>query len=202
MSTPIPYTELKLQEAEYYLQRMRDTASHSIQQYFQFELDSFLVHARSVTSLPVLDRRGKMPDTGFLEQELGANAQFEAWYVQKAQNLQSDAMMNFMRKQRNIVIHCKGTTIHMKVNNLFSAVEHLPISSSLRTELVNMQDGTKTVQEVSSEPLPTKPTESTFSRVWYFDTNDLQGDTEVFSVCEAYIAQLERLVDECRQCGF
>jgi len=200
----ITNTGLKLEEAKYYLQRMRETQSHANPHYFQFELNSFLTHARSITSLPLPRNKkdGKISIQWFMEKELGQKPGYESWYDQKVQVLQGNPLMTFMREERDKVVHFNYDTVHTKAVNEVVFIEHIPVSESVRVEVINAVDGSRTVSESTSEPPTPKPTETTFKRTWYFDSNQLSGNTEVTSVCEAYIAILENLLEECRQQGW
>ena len=177
----ITNTGLKLEEVKYYLQRMKDTESHANWHYFQFELDSFLTHAASVTNLPRPKGTGS---EWYLEQELGKKPGFWVWYAKKAQELQGNNLMKFMRDERNIVVHYKNDTLHIKSDTKVNFINNNQVSAS--AEILP----------------PPKPPETIIKRTWFFDTNVLTGNKEVIPVCEEYVVILEGILQDCHQMGF
>src|SRR5947209_1338709 len=112
----ITATELKLQKAKYYMRRMKETKDNPYYLDFLCELETFLIHARSITNLPVARRKdnktGNYLDPWFLEKELGQKTGFEIWYDQKVQELKSDSIIHFLCDERDIAVHYNNSDIH------------------------------------------------------------------------------------------
>lgn len=202
----ITATELKLHKAKYYLRRMKETKDNSYYLDFLCELESFLMHARSITNLPAArkkDSKGNYRDSWFLEQELGQKPDFESWYDQKVLELQSDAIMHFLHDERDIAVHYNYSDIHYRHDSRLSITEHLSVSDSIKIT-VHHEDSTDEVafESPPEPPRPTRPTEVTVEHIWFFDTNRFTGNKEVIPVCEYYLETLEKLLEDCRKQGF
>ena len=202
----ITATELKLQKAKYYLRRMKETKDNSYYLDFLCELESFLMHARSVTNLPAArkkDSKGNYRNSWFLEQELGQKPGFETWYDQKVLELQSDTIMHFLHDERDIAVHFNKSDIHYHLDSKLSITEYIALSESIKIT-AHHEDGTDEVvfESPLEPPPPARPNEVTLEHTWFFDTNRLTGNKEIISVCEYYIATLEKLVEDCRKQGF
>ena len=141
-------TERKLAMAKYYLQRMRDTQNNPYAFDFECELESFLAHAGSITNLP---RPRADEDKWFMEKEYGHKPGFKEWYEEKRLQLNSDEIMQFLRGERNIVVHFNKQIIHAVSTTKESFVDQLSVSSSFQAVVTNVDDGTENMVESLSE---------------------------------------------------
>jgi hypothetical protein len=96
-------TKEKLAEAKYFLNQMNENQNNS--QVFRFNLDAFLVSARSVTMI--------------MQKEFNKNPTFKQWYADKQCVMKADKTMQYLNKLRTITIH-QGTVpfdrdIHIEV---------------------------------------------------------------------------------------
>src|SRR5579859_1150275 len=73
-------TRDKLEEARYFLQRMRETQSSPNYHHFRYELNAFLSAARSITNLPA--KRDKK-DLWYMEKEFRHHPDYWIWYDKK-----------------------------------------------------------------------------------------------------------------------
>src|SRR6266498_342180 len=94
--------------------------------------------------LPRNPKDGKLSMQWFMEKELGQKPGYEHWYDQKVQALQGNPLMAFMREERDKVVHFNYDTVRTKAVNEVIVVEHTPVSESVRVEVVNVADGSKT----------------------------------------------------------
>src|SRR6266480_906288 len=179
-------TELKLQKAKYYLHRMKETQNNLYYLDFLCELESFLMHAGSITNLPAARkmRDSSYNDPWYLEKDFGQKPNFQDWYNEKMVELKTDPIMLFMREQRDTVVHFNFSEIQYLHNTEIIFVENIPISDSFKSVLTQLVR-------------PPKPTEVFTKHTWHFNADKLAGNKEVISVCEKYIETLEKLLWEC-----
>ena len=207
-------TGLKLEKAKYYLQRIKDTRNNPNPLDFACELESFLMHANSVTSLPA--PRRSIRNSCFLEQEVAQRdpekvPDFQVWYDQKVAELQGDPLMHFLREERNIVVHYKGSEVHSTRQYALkmSFTDYVSVANSVEmtTVYVDVPENTNFfIQQLPSVPLVAgKPIYITIGHpehIWLFDTDRIPGDKGVISVCEQYIHTLESILEDCQKHGF
>lgn len=213
MSELISATGLKLEKAKYYLRRMKETQHDPNLFAFQCELESFLMHAKSVTSLPAR-RSGR--NTCFLEQEVaqrdpGKVSDFQVWYDQKVAELQGDPIMHFLREERNIAVHYNRSEVHSTRQYALkmSFTDYVSVANSVEmtTVYVDVPENTNFfIQQLPSVPLVAgKPIYITIGHpehIWLFDTDRISGDKRVISACEQYIHTLESILEDCQKHGF
>jgi hypothetical protein len=190
-------TRDKLEEARYFLQRMRETQSSPNYHYFRYELHAFLSAARSITNLPA--KRDKK-DIWYMEKEFGHRPDYWTWYDEKVQEYATDKSMQFINDERAIAVHFNKQSLHTHADAKVSFTEYLNVSDSFTITSTNIEDGTtETFESPPTPPVPERPTETSFERTWYFDIDILAGNKEVISVCEAHFRKLENLVEECEK---
>ena len=124
----------------------------------------------------------------------------KAWTDWLASRLWSDPVAGFLREVRDRAVHRahrykpqSPAQTHRQTNIGFTG--YLTITDSLSATL-NYADGTvgPTVTSPTVEPPPPRETEVTQEEVWVFDE---RPDTDVITLCEEFVAQLEQLVAEC-----
>ncbi len=210
----ISATDLKLEKAKYYLRRMKETQNNPNYLDFECELESFLMHAKSVTSLPAPRRNSR--NSCFLEQEVaqrdaGKGPDFQVWYDQKVLELQGDPIMHFLREERNIAVHYNGSEVHSTRQYALKMSFTDYVSVANRVEMtavyVDVPENTNLlIQQLPSVPLVAgKPIQITIGyprHVWLFNTDKITGDKEVISVCEHYVGTLESILEDCHKHGF
>lgn len=215
----ISATDLKLEKAKYYLRRMKETRNNPNYLDFVCELESFLMHARSVTNLPnsrQKDKKGQYIDSWFLEKEVqqrdaGKGPGFQAWYDQKVLELQKDSIMYFLHDERNIAVHYNGSEVHSTRQHALkmSFADYVSVANNVEMTTVYVdipEDTNLLIQQLPSVPLVAgKPVQITIEHpeyVWFFNTDKITGDKEVISVCEHYVSTLESILEDCRKHGF
>ncbi len=215
----ISATGLKLEKAKYYLHRMKETRNNPNHLDFVCELESFLMHARSVTNLPnprQKNKKGQYVDSWFLEKEVqqrdaGKGAGFQAWHDQKVLELQKDSIMHFLHNERNIAVHYNGSEVHSTRQYALkmSFTDYVSVANSVEmtTVYVDIPENTNLlIQQLPSVPLVAgKPIQITIGHpeyVWFFNTDKITGDKEVISVCEHYVSTLESILEDCHKYGF
>ncbi len=207
-------TDLKLEKAKYYLRRMKEAQNSPNDLDFVCELESFLMHANSVTSLPAPRRNGR--NSCFLEQEVaqrdaGKIPDFQVWYDQKVSELRDNPIMRFLREERNIAVHYIGSEVHSTRQYVLkmSYTDYASVADSveMRSVYVDFPENANLVmQMLPSVPLVAgKLVQITVEHpkhVWFFSTDKIAGDKEVISVCEQYISILESILEDCHKHGF
>lgn len=215
----ISATDLKLVKAKYYLHRMKETRNNPNHLDFVCELESFLMHARSVTNLPnprQKNKKGQYVDSWFLEKEVqqrdaGKGPGFQAWHDQKVLELQKDSIMHFLHNERNIAVHYNGSEVHSTRQYALkmSFTDYVSVANSVEmtTVYVDIPENTNLlIQQLPSVPLVAdEPIQITIGHpeyVWFFNTDKITGDKEVISVCEHYVSMLESILEDCHKHGF
>jgi len=215
----ISATGLKLEKAKYYLRRMKETRNNPDHLDFACELESFLMHANSVTNLPNSrrkDKKGQYFDSWFLEKEVqqrdtGKGPGFQAWYDQKFLELQKDSIMHFLHNERNIAVHYNGSEVHSARQYVLkmSFTDYVSIANNVEmtTVYVDIPENTNLlIQQLPSVPLVAgKPIHITIGHpeyMWFFNTDKITGDKEVISVCEHCVSTLESILEDCHKQGF
>lgn len=203
----ITATELKLLKAKYYLRRMKETKDNPYYLDFICELESFLMHAKSVTNLPKpLIERGRYDDSCYMEQEFKDKAHFDTWHAQKVREIENNPINNsimvFLRQERNVVVHFKGRDISVMRTTEIAVTDFTPSHESIEVTVIKT-DGAKETFKSSPEPviLP-QNSESSTKYNHTFKTDRLMNEKDVILVCEQYMSILEELLEDCRKQGF
>jgi hypothetical protein len=196
-------TRDKLNEANYFLERMKDTqssyyaATQRGRDAFRYDLGAFLSAARSVTFFMQKEYKGAV----------GKNTNFETWYSLQQTQMKSDETMVFLLEQRNKAIHQGSVQPHGIT--AISVVEHNPITEfvvavSIPVNATEEERKNLIAEATPPEPLPAppiEPTQTSTTQSWFFNELLQKGlPSDVVTLCEEHIAKLERLVDECESC--
>jgi hypothetical protein len=173
-------TREKLQESEYFLERM--TLTQDERDTFKYNLSAFLSASRSVTLI--------------MQKEYNKISGFKQWWAKKQGKMRSDEAMNLLNEKRVMTIHTQPVRPRAQVN--VTIKEHVTISDSVSI-VITHADGT--VDRRESEPAPPPEpakTESNIEWRWYFAELPKK---DVLTLCKEHKAKLDALVKECES-GF
>ena len=182
--------EIKLQEVEYHLQRMRELYLDNMK-HFKYELNAFLINARSIPDV-LLEDFNKIFSLG-INSEIKINSSifekiayqlnniqaltFLLWWTRyKNTNILSDHLLSTLFNNRDILIHTKIMEPE-KLNET-----SIFISGKWK---VYDEDG-KLVTQTPQKPIPKK-------NGWFFtdypDTNALDACEKLFEMLKAFIEE-------------
>lgn len=198
----------RLEEARYFLNRMKENVPSPTINFesrlfaFTCDLNAFISFARSVTSLPEsFTGRGM----GVLENESVNKKGFKEWHQKQVDSLKNDELLRFFAKQRNFSVHHKSLEPHGAISVI--SIETIPVFSFGNfvntpvnaTEEEAYQAVSETQQyEPPSLSISVQPVPIINELTWFFD--ELPGgmipQNEVVTVCEKYIAGIERLLGD------
>ena len=178
-------TRGKLSEAEYFLERMRE--SQSDRDVFRYNLSAFLAASRSVTL--------------FAQKEFKRSPGFEEWYEQKQAEMRQDPAMGHFLDARNIMLHRQhvATRSHIQIG----LAAQVGVTATLGMVVIR-SDGTRepppvqeTNQTAETPPEPAE-TEATVEWRWFFsDLPEGVADKDVVALSEDHIVKLRAFVTEC-----
>jgi hypothetical protein len=164
----------KLQEAEYFLQRMSSVASQPYA--FQHELSAFMTASRSVLQ--------------YAHKETSKNPSAQSWYDGA---VRVDPVLRYFKDKRDTSIHSEPVRPETQVSVKLSAT--LQPSSSLH--LIKRDSSGRMVEErtVTSAalPAPQGPSQPHISYVHRFP--DWTGPEDVLMLGERYLTSLKSFVD-------
>jgi len=171
----------KIKEAGYFLARMKDEQQN--RENCEFNLSAFLSAARSV-----LQYAGK---------EATAKKGGQQWYDNW---MSASPILKFFRSKRNINIHVEP----IKPSAQFQATLTQKADISESIIIVRRDKDGKIISKYSSEapkPKPEKPGTSVEMKVRY-KFSDWPGDEDVLTLCDNYIQELKKIVQDGVSKGF
>lgn len=189
-------TRDKLNEAKFFLNFMKqtqdgpDTRTQAGLDEFRYFMNAFLSAFRSITKLPhkrnVKEKNYQYHDY-VLEKEFGKADGFNEWYQEKYEELKADPKLEFLKQQRDIVIHFKDKK---------SVELHGRSASALDIFYYIVADETTPVEPVSIPEVPQEKPRAVI-RLFTELSPDISPTNEVVTVCAACLAEVEKIVDEC-----
>ncbi len=172
------HEDSKLKEAHYFCSQM--LAKLDDRQEFLFNLSAFLSAARSVLQYALKEAKSK--DRG------------KEWYNG---HIGSSRTLSFFKHKRDINVHIEPVTVSQ--HTLIEMTLHISESFSLK---VIHPDG-NIVSEYHSEPeAPPRPAHIPPKISHRFTFPDWEGKEDVPGLCQAYFAELERVVADGQAKGF
>ena len=177
-------TKDKLNEAQYFLNRMEETQRRtdantlSARNAFKYDLNAFLSATRSVTFA--------------MQNDLSTTPGFTDWYTEKQNEMRHDEIMQFFVEQRNISIH-QGS-IQPIGRTMITITQDLEETESVSVEAVHPGQGEEQGDLQNGPALAGLPTKETIEHEWYFDRF---LPNSVLTVCNVQLAKLRKLVAEC-----
>lgn len=171
----------KVEEAKYFYSRMIE--EYENREHFRYNLSAFLSAARSV-----LQYAEKEADPG---KNPKAKPGAKAWYDNCMENR---PVLQFFRDKRDFNIHISPIEPRADIDIVIT--EAVSVSESIVVVLRD-KDG-KIKSQFSSEepkPKPKRPKSSVESKTT-FRFDDWTGDEDVLTLCERYIKELEKVVNE------
>lgn len=171
----------KIKEAKYFLTRMKE--EHDNRESFDFNLSAFLSAARSVLQ--------------YVRKEAKAKKGGQQWHDNW---ISANPILKFFKCKRNINIHDEP----VKPSAHFQATFTEKAGASESFSIVHRDKDGKIISKYSSEPSkpkPEKPETSVEHEVRY-KFSDWTGDEDVITLCEKYIQELEKVVEDGVSKGF
>jgi hypothetical protein len=191
--------EIKLGEADYFILRAKEECE--VRENFIYNLSAFLTAARSVLqyTLEEVDL-GKNPLA-----KPGAKAWYDGF-------MSGNAILKFFKDKRDLNIHVGPVEVRMDVDIM---VTHTIFASESVTVKISRPDGSEEIipSPADSKEEPKGPSSSVESKStygfkdWedYCRSNNIKeytGNEEVITLCEKYIQELYRLIEEGTRNGF
>ena len=172
-------TKQKLLETKYFLERMIENQAE--RDKFKYNLSAFLAAFRSVTMI--------------MQKEFNKVSGFANWYQVQQEKMKADDKMKLLNTKRTMTIHQQLVQPRAHVNVCIT--EHISLTDSASI-IVTRADGTiERYDSTPPEPPPTPAkTETTAQWRWYFDE---VSDSDVVTVCQECMTELEAIVSECEQ---
>jgi hypothetical protein len=180
----------KLKEAEYFLARMK--AEQENQEDFKYNLSAFLSAARSVLQYAERESNpGKNPK---------AKPGAKVWYGNLIAN---SPVLKFFKCKRNVNIHIEP--VKPQADYLHEAFVTIEFSGSSEDE-VRDKSG-KVIAQGSSEKPKLEPEKQKKEKVLTKDEvrytfSDWPGDEDVFTLCECYIQEIKKGIQDGVSKGF
>jgi hypothetical protein len=175
---PSTNTRHKLNEANYFLHRMRETATDDV--LFRYHLSAFLSAARSVWEI-------MENDPAFT-----AKPGFRAWCKQEHHAFLTNKTFQALEGQRDVSSHIQPVSARV-YHHLVYVTDHLTLSDSIVVSATGL-NATIVSSEPRNEDVQTPPSEVTIDRRWCFEKRRLSG-MDVVDVCQQYLEQCEQSVE-------
>jgi len=174
----------KIEEAKYFLACMKEEQDN--REHFNFNLSAFLSAARSVLQ--------------YARKEAKAKKGGQQWHDNC---MEKSPVLEFFRDKRDINIH--DEPVHPTAHFHDTITETIYVSDSI--SIVHKNKDGKTISEYSSEkPKPeTKKQEKQETSIVQevkYKFSDWPGDEDVITLCERYIQELEKVVQNGVSKGF
>ena len=186
--------ELKIQEAQYFLDEMRAHTGGT--QNFMFKLSAFLTAARSVMDVLLYDYGIKyglftLNDRIFpndfqrLAKGNTVATNFYTWWTQQRNNLATHSVSGFLSDKRHIVVHRGSPAMAWSL----ILTETISFHSSLSSNPPSTPHGMDVTAIPTTTPTPTQ----THSSTGYFA--DYPSES-VIDLCERYLQMLRSILTE------
>jgi len=172
----------KLDEAKYFYSRMVEEQRN--RDNFIHNLSAFLSSSRSVLQYALLEAQ--------------KTNEGQKWYESC---MSASSILKFFKDKRDVNIHFRPVTIFAEHSVVIK--ETLGISDSVSVILRDKNGNVKRQHSTESHPklMDTKDQHATIHRLDYkFD--DWNEDEEVLTLCQKYLQELERLIDDGVSKGF
>jgi len=169
----ITNTRGKLNEAKYFLKRMKE--SYSQIDVFGYNLRAFLSAARSVTFI--------------MQKEFDKVSGFSIWYACKQTEMKANPVMNYLYEQRNQTLHVRPIQPKAKITVNATAT----VNSSFTICLVGTGEA---IQTVGIESMSSKTLGGNVETNIAYSFIDFPGK-DVLTICQEDVSELEKIVDEC-----
>lgn len=177
------HTELKLNEAKYFLEQMERHADSPNE--FVYNLSAFLCAARSVTFV--------------MQEEFSRVPGFRKWYSKKQKWMEqpeNKELFEFFKDLRNVVVHQQPVipkkTVNLEIAETVAIVESLIIEVRDKDGNLLQRDESDSQTENHDKDVNNTPVKVEY--IWYFDE---KPEIDVVILCRRYIEKLESLVVEC-----
>lgn len=165
----------KLQESKYFLTRMKDTRGE--RDAFRYHVSAFLAAADSIVDI--------------MKTEFCKSVGFTPWRHQKEREIGND--LKYFRKQRDRTLHVRA----LKTSATITVNLRETIGVSTAPKIIHYIAGTggPVVLAKSDSPQPSSDkSQSATDWDWFFEDRDREP---LIPLCEAYLAKLEIILDEC-----
>ena len=171
----------KIKEAEYFFSRMKEEQENKA--HFNFNLSAFLTATRSVLQ--------------YAEKEAKAKKGGQQWY---GIHMKKSRVLKYFRCKRNFNIHT--APIDPRTDHTIKIEE--PVYVKDLKPRVTLGEGEKTKSKDSSEmPKPEpKKTKSTLESGSVHRFKDWPGNGDIIPLCEIYIQELKKVVQDGIRKGF
>lgn len=166
----------KLAEAEYFLARMCDTAQQGDPWPFTYNMRAFVSAARSVED--------------YVQRAAKAAGQSSAFFLRH----DKEPVLDFFRSLRNVNLHeapahaTHQTSLSVGVGGVVVVRGRVPESSADAVQTPAPTDVTVTCDDAGGS--------SSLVRSYTFDRWSGAGSSDVFYLCERYLIELRRLLDD------
>ncbi len=169
----------KLLEAKYFYSQMVKEKEN--REGFKFNLSAFLSSSRSVLQYALKEAESK--DDG------------KRWYDNQVTN---NKVVDFLKDKRDFNIHTEPLEFKRDISLMLSETIHISDSVSM---VHKDKDGNIKGQSIGKfQPFQSAIDNGIISSKYTF--SDWQGDEDIFSICEEYLKELDKIVDDGRNKGF
>lgn len=173
------HEDFKIQEAEYHLSRMQETAG---QESFRFELSAFLSSARSVLQYALKEAETRTGGQAWYDREVGV-----------------DPIVRFLKSARDGNIHVSPVTPKTDVQ---ISEPRLHYSLSDAVPLPESGELAFAFARVELEYMPTAHADSTTTVEYTYKFRDWAGAGDVPTLCTRYLTEIKRIVSDGCNRGF
>ncbi len=179
------YEPAKLKEAWYFLSEMH--AKHDDPNAFVYLLSAFLSSARSVAQYACKEAEGQ--------------ADSQAWYESQIEK-EAHPNIALFKDQRDVNIHVSPVAPTKILNITVATTLHLSGSVDYRVSFVDGDGNPVTIASPRPEPAQPKPESDTSSTTDVRYEFDERPNENILDLCEAYLKELEALVQDGQSKGF
>ena len=169
----------KIREARYFYSQM--VKEKEDRDGFKFNLSAFLSSSRSVLQYALKEAESKSGG--------------QKWYENQATN---NRVVKFLKDKRDINIHTEPLSVKRDISITLSETIHIG-------EFVSMvhkdKHGNIKGQLIAEfHPVQSAIDNGLISNKYYF--NDWKGDEDVFFICDEYLKELEKIIENGKSKGF
>ena len=168
----------KLEEAGYFLIRMKQTANDW--KLFKFHLSAFLSAMRSISLI--------------MQKECAQYPGFGKWYEHQQEEMREDKLLNFFKELRNTSIQQKQVNPRIQVS--FSVTDLFSMPSGSTIVIGDKEEGPYLTNGPVVAEAATDVTKVHSTQKWYFNA---EPDEDVITLCERYLSNMSARVYDCRE---
>lgn len=178
------HEKAKLAEAGYFHSHMINELDNS--EHFTYELSAFITPARSVLQYAL--------------EEAKSQAKGRQWYDE---HIAKSAILSFFRDKRDFNIHtepvkpAKDVTIFAPPMTIYLSALAPVIHTDASGDVIGERESSPEIEKHEFKALD-RPGTTTIK----YRFTDWQGDEDVITLCQMYLGELERLVEEGMKMGF